>query len=226
MLSESRAIIRLGVRALLERERDFQVVEECGDGLETLRLVERLAPDVLVLDLALPRLNGLDVIFQIREKALPTRVVVLTLNANEAYVLAALRNGAFAYILKDSPVEELFTAVREAAAGRKYLAKPLSEITLKDYLAKANAGDWNQYESLTARQRQVVQLVAEGKSSREIGQLLGISRRTVETHRSQAMKLFGIKKQTELVRFVLQLGLRAPEALIDGEATEALPPKP
>ena len=207
VLSEGRAMVRQGVRALLDKEKDFSVVAEASDGLETVRLVERLKPNVVVLDLSLPGLSGLDVTRHIRDKSLPTRVVVLTMHANEAYVLEALRNGASAYVLKDSPIEELAAAIREVHAGRKYLGRPLSEIAIKDYLIKSNASQLNKFEALTARQREVVNLVAEGMSSREIGRLLGISRRTVETHRAQAMKVFGINKQTELVRFVLQKGI-------------------
>jgi len=207
VLAEDRVMVRQGVRALLASENDFSIVGECGDGLEAVTLVENLEPDVLVLDLMLPSLSGLDVVSHICQKPLPTRVVILTMHANEAYVLETLRNGAFVYVLKDTPFEELVTAIREVHAGRKYLCRPLSEIRIKDYLLKSNERQLNRFDSLTARQREVVQLVAEGKSSREIGRLLGISRRTVETHRAQAMKLFGVNKQTDLVRFVLQRGI-------------------
>jgi two-component system, NarL family, response regulator NreC len=207
VLAEDWVMVRQGVRALLELEKGFSIVGECGDGLETVKLVERLKPDVLVLGLMLPSLNGLDVVFHIGQKSLPTRAVILTMHANEAYVLEALRNGAYGYVLKDTPFEELVTAIREVHAGRKYLCRPLSEIRIKDYLLKSNERQLNRFETLTARQREVVQLVAEGRSSREIGRLLGISRRTVETHRAQAMKMFGVNKQTDLVRFVLQQGI-------------------
>jgi len=207
VLAEDRVMVRQGVRALLATENDFSIVGECGDGLEAVTLVENLKPDVLVLDLMMPSLNGLDVVSHISQKPLPTRVVILTMHANEAYVLEALRNGAYAYVLKDAPFEELVTAIREVHAGRKYLCRPLSEIRIKDYLLKSNKRQLNRFDMLTARQREVVQLVAEGKSSREIGCLLGISRRTVETHRAQAMKMFGVNKQTDLVRFVLQQGI-------------------
>jgi len=207
VLAEDRVMVRQGVRALLESEDGFSILGECGDGLEAVKLVEWLKPDVLVLDLMLPSLNGLDVVSHICRKSLPTRVVILTMHANEAYVLEALRNGAYAYVLKETPFEELVTAIREVHAGRKYLCRPLSEISMKEYLLKSNERPLDRFETLTARQREVVQLVAEGKSSRQIGRLLGISRRTVETHRAQAMKLFGVNKQTDLVRFVLQRGI-------------------
>ena len=227
VLSESRAIVRQGVRALLERDADFAVVGESADGLDTIRLVERLKPDVLVLDLMLPSLNGLEITAHIRDKSLPTRVVILTLHSNEAYVLEALRSGAYGYVLKDSSVDELATAIREVHAGRKYLGSPLSEISIKDYLLKSSATELSKFEALTGRQREVVYLVAEGKSSREIGRLLGISRRTVETHRAQAMKTFGINKQTELVRFVLEKGLPLlDQPTLHHRSRRQAPPKP
>src|SRR5580765_2653522 len=207
VLAEDWVMVRQGVRALLESEKGFSIVGECGDGLETVKLVERLKPDVLVLGLMLPSLNGLDVVCHLGQKSRPARAVILTMHANEAYVLEALRNGAYGYVLKDTPFEELVTAIREVHAGRKYLCRPLSEISIKDYLLKSNERQLNRFETLTARQRQVVQLVAEGKSSREIGHVLGISPRTVETHRAQAMKLVGVNKQTDLVRMVLLQGL-------------------
>jgi len=207
LLADDRVMVRQGVRALLESEDEFSIIGECGDGLQAVKLVELLKPDVLVLDLMMPSLNGLDVLSHIGQKLLPTRVVILTMHANEAYVLEALRNGAYAYVLKDTPFEELVTAIREVHAGRKYLCRPLSEISIKDYLLKANEQQLNRFETLTSRQREVVQLVAEGKSSREIGHVLGISPRTVETHRAQAMKLVGVNKQTDLVRMVLLQGI-------------------
>ncbi len=206
-LADDRVMVRQGLRALLESETDFSIIGECSDGLETVRLVERLKPDVLILDLMMPSLNGLDVMCHLGQKSLLTRVVVLTMHANEAYVLEALRNGAYAYVLKETPFEELVTAIHEAHAGRKYLCRPLSEIRIKDYLLRSNERQLDRFDTLTARQREVVRLVAEGKSSREIGHLLGISPRTVETHRAQAMKLFGVNKQTDLVRFALQQGI-------------------
>jgi DNA-binding NarL/FixJ family response regulator len=225
VLAESRAIVRQGVRALLEKDNAFSVVGETGDGLETVKMVERLRPDVLILDLMLPSLNGLDVAFLIREKTLATRVLFLTNYSNEAYVLEALRNGAYGYVLKDSPITELATAIRQVHSGRKFLGNPLSDISIKDYLVKSNASQLNKFEALTARQREVVNLVAEGKSSREIGRLLGISRRTVETHRSHAMKTFGINKQTDLVRFVLQKGIPLFDRSIPPSSGQN-PPKP
>ena len=212
VLSESRAIVRQGVRALLERDADFAVVGESADGLDTIRLVERLKPDVLVLDLMLPSLNGLEVTAHIRDKSLPTRVVILTLHSNEAYVLEALRSGAYGYVLKDSSVDELATAIREVHAGRKYLGTPLSEISIKDYLLKSSASELSKFEALTARQREVVYLVAEGKSSREIGRLLGEHESSVSRHLDRVRRdLRGA------VETILRRGFGAP----NGSAVQA-----
>src|SRR3989442_2349974 len=131
-LAEDRVLVREGVRALLEREPGFQIVGEAGDGLETLQLVNRLKPEVLVLDLILPRLNGLEVARRIRQEALPTRIVVLTQHAQEAFVIEAFRNGALGYVLKELPSDELVHAIREVRAGRRYLSSALAQIRIED----------------------------------------------------------------------------------------------
>ena len=202
VLSEDRVLVRQGIRALLEREPEFRIVAEAGDGLETLQLVQRFKPDVLVLDLMLPKMSGLEVTRRIRDDSLPTRVVILTVHAREAFVIEALRNGALGYVLKELPSEELVKAIREVRAGRRYLSEALAQIRIED-LQNDSTGGPEKPELLTARQREIVQLVAEGKSSREIAGRLGLSSRTVETHRANAMRALGINKQTELVRYAL-----------------------
>jgi DNA-binding NarL/FixJ family response regulator len=202
-LAEDWVLVREGVRALLEREPGFQIVDEAGDGLETLQLVKSLKPDVLVLDLMLPGLNGLEVTRRIRQESLPTRIVILTQHAQEAFVIEAFRNGALGYVLKELPSDELVKAIREVRAGRLYLSNNLAQIRIEDYLQKISAGSTGEQGTLTTRQQEIVQLVAEGKSSKEIGLRLGLSSRTVETHRANAMRVLGINKQTELVRYAL-----------------------
>jgi DNA-binding NarL/FixJ family response regulator len=203
MLAEDRVLVREGVRALLEQEPDFQIVGEAGDGITAFQLVRNLRPDVLVLDLVLPGLNGLEITRRIREASLPVRVVILTQYDRESFITEAFRNGASGYVLKELPSDELVNAIREAHAGRRYLGSALGPI--QDYLEKIGPGGTD--EPLTSRQRQIVQLVAEGKSSREIGLRLGLSPRTVETHRANVMHKLGLKKQTGLVRYAFTHGL-------------------
>jgi two-component system, NarL family, response regulator NreC len=212
-LAEDRVLVRQGIRALLEREPGFQIVGEAGDGLETLQLVGNLKPNVLVLDLILPGLNGLEVARRIRDALLPTRIVVLTQHARESYVTGAFRNGASAYVLKELPSDELVNAIREVQAGRTYLSSALAHIRIEDCPEETGASGMEKSGTLTARQLEIVRLVAEGKSSKEIGARLGLSRRTVETHRANAMRQLGLKKQTDLVRYALGQGIILPDTV-------------
>jgi len=207
LLADDHAVVRLGLRALIEDESDLALVGEAGDGLEVLPMVERLRPDVLVLDLIMPGLNGLEILREIPRRAPHTRVVVLSMHANEAYVLEALRHGAMGYVLKGSNAAELVRAVRSAAAGQRYLSPPLSERSLDAYAQQAQSPQPDLYESLTAREREVLHLAAEGHTSTEIAKRLFISPRTVETHRSNLMRKLGLETQTELVRYALRRGI-------------------
>lgn len=207
VLADDHQVVRQGLKALLEAEADFKVVGEAGDGLQTVLRVELTSPRVLVLDLMMPGLNGLDVIPQVKKCSPHTQVVILSMYSNEAYVLEALGSGASAYVLKDSSSGELVHAVREAAAGRRYLSPPLSDRAIEIYQQKAKAATLDRYETLTAREREVLHLVAEGHTSAEIAGRLGISGRTAETHRSHLMHKLDLHTQTELIRFALKRGI-------------------
>ena len=207
VLADDHHLVRQGLRALLEAEPGFCLVGEAGDGLEALELVRRLQPDVIVLDLVMPGLNGLEVTRQVKDGCPRTRVVILSMHANEAYVLEALKNGASAYVLKDSSVIELVRAVREVAAGRRYLSPPLSERAIETYIQKAQELTLDAYETLTNREREVLHLAAEGHSNPEIADRLSISSRTVETHRANMMRKLDLHSQTDLIRYALQRGI-------------------
>ena len=207
VLADDHQIMRQGLLALLTGEKDFRVIGEAGDGLEAVHLVERLKPDVLVVDLMMPGLNGLEVIRHVRKSSPSTRIVVLSMHKNEAYVWEALKNGAVAYVLKDSTAADLIKAVREASAGRHYLSPPLSQGAITTYLQKSKTGVLDLYDTLTRREREILQLSAESKTSAAIGAQLFISPRTVEAHRANLMRKLGIHKQTELVRYALQRGI-------------------
>ena len=207
VLADDHHIVRQGLRALLEGESDLTVVGEAGDGLETVQSVEELNPKVLVLDLMMPGLNGLDVLKQIKKRVPQTQIVILSMYSNEAYVLEALSNGASAYVLKDSHSNELIQAVREAAAGRRYLSPPLSARAIEVYQEKAKAATIDKYETLTTREREVLHLAAEGHTNNEIAARLGISSRTAETHRSNLMHKLDLHTQADLIRFALRRGL-------------------
>ncbi len=207
VLADDHHVVRQGLRTLLEAEPDFSVVGETGDGVEAAQLVERLRPDVLVLDLMMPGLNGLEVTRQVSQRSPQTHVVILSMHASEAHVLEALRSGAAGYVLKESTSAELVLAVREAVAGRRYLSSPLSERAIEVYMQKAESTALDPYETLTAREREVLYLVAEGHTNAEIADRLFISRRTVETHRANLMRKLGLRTQTELISYALRRGI-------------------
>ena len=207
ILADDHPVVRRGMQALLEAEPDFAVVGEAGDGLETVRLVERLQPDVLILDLMMPGLSGLEALPTIRQRSPRTRVVVLSMHSNNAFVATALKDGATGYVLKGSDEENLVRAVREAAAGRRFLSPPVTEIAIDAYIEQARAARLDPHETLTAREREVLQLAAEGKTGGEIAARLHISQRTVENHRANVMRKLGLKNQSELVRYAVRRGL-------------------
>lgn len=203
LLADDHQVVRQGLRALLEAESDFAVVGETGDGLEALQLVERLRPTVLVLDLMLPSLSGLEVARRTRRLSPHTRVVVLSMVGELAYVAEALRGGATAFVLKKSTAKELVLAIRRSVAGDRYLSPPLSEEAVEQHRQWAK-GVSDPYQTLTRREREVLQLVGEGLTSAEIAGRLVISPRTVETHRRHLVRKLGLHGQAALVRFALQ----------------------
>jgi two-component system, NarL family, response regulator NreC len=192
------------MRDLLESEADFSVVGEAGSGLDTLGLVERLQPDVLILDLMMPGLGGLETLHIIRQRSPQTRVVIFSMHSSIAFVGEALKNGATGYVLKGCEEEQLVRAVREAAAGRRFLSPPVTDCAIDAYIEQARAAPLDPHETLTAREREVLQLTAEGATSLEIGARLHISHRTVENHRTSLMKKLGLKNHAELVRYALR----------------------
>ncbi len=208
VLVDDHPIVRQGLRTLLEGEDACEIVGEAADGLTAVELIVRLRPDVAVVDVQLPDLNGLEVVRRVRDQAPETRVVVLSMFADEPYVLDALRHGAAAYVLKDSATTDLIDAVHAAVAGRRYLSAPLTERAIDAHARRADEASrpLDRYELLTAREREVLQLAAQGMSNAEIGVRLAVSPRTVETHRANLLRKLGLQTQTDLVRFVVGRG--------------------
>jgi DNA-binding NarL/FixJ family response regulator len=207
VLADDHAVVRQGLRALLKAEPGFEVIGETDDGLEALSVVERLRPAVLILDVMMPGLNGLDVARQIARRFPATRVVVLSMYGDQAHILEALRNGAAAYVFKGSDATEIVRAIREVSAGRRYLSPSLSEHALADYVEKAKVAPVDSYETLTTREREVLHLAAEGYTNVQIGERLSVSPRTVEVHRAHLMHKLGLSNQTDLVRYALRRGI-------------------
>lgn len=207
VVADDHPVFRLGLRAVLETEPDFVVMGETSDGLEALDLVARRKPDVLITDLRMPSLNGLEVTRLIKHRKLETRVIILSIYSDERSVRQALRNGVDGYILKDCEAAEIVEAVREVAGGRRYLCPRLSERTDRLVTEKPGARQPDPYETLTPRERQVLQLAAEGLTSTKIGTRLKISPRTAESHRASLMRKLDLRSQSELIRFALKRGI-------------------
>jgi DNA-binding NarL/FixJ family response regulator len=207
VLADDHPIVRRGLQAVLNEEPDFSVVGVAFDGLEAVRVAERLNPDVMILDLMMPGLSGLEVLRIIRERSLRTRTVILSMYCSRAFVAQALQNGAIGYVLKDSTEEDLSCAVREAAAGRRFLSRPVSDTAINAYIELSKTSSFDPHETLTPRQREVLQLAAEGKTNAEMAARLHISQRTVENHRAILMQKLRLQNQTELIRHAIRHGL-------------------
>jgi len=205
LLADDQVIVREGVRALLERE-GFEVVAEASDGREAVRLATTLQPDIAIFDLGLPVLNGLDATREILRASPGTRSIVLTVLAERQNVLDALRAGAKGYVVRTQAAADLLLAIHEVSRGAIYLSPSISGIVVEAYLTLSDAPS----DPLTPRERQVLQLVAEGRRTREIADLLGVSVKTAESHRVRIMGKLGIRQTAGLVRYAIRQGLIAP----------------
>jgi DNA-binding NarL/FixJ family response regulator len=200
--------VRDGLRAIFSMAPDFTIVGESGDGLEAVELVTKLKPDLLLLDLMLPSLHGLEVIRQVKQHAPSCRILVLSMHENDAYAVEALRSGASGYILKAAPSSELLQAAREVAAGRRFLSAAMAKLTSPVAgNGSTEAPPRDPYDDLSNRERQVLQLVAEGYSNSAIAARLHISPRTVEVHRANLMRKLKLESANALVRFAIKRGL-------------------
>ncbi len=211
LLADDHALVRAGFRLLLGQTSGITVVGEASTGHEALRLVETLLPDVVLMDISMPGLNGLEAVRRIAEQFPRVRVVILSMHANEEYVRQALRSGANGYLLKDAATAELELAVRAVYRGNTYLSPQISRQVVEDYLQREGEPSPGPFELLTARQREVLQLIAEGHTTRQIAQMLGVSVKTVETHRQQLMDRLDIHDVPGLVRYAIRIGLVRPE---------------
>ncbi|MBS1811808.1 MAG: response regulator transcription factor [Acidobacteria bacterium] len=207
VLADDHPIVRRGLRSVLEAEQGFTLIGEVGEGLEAVRMVESLQPDVLITDLMMPGLTGLEVTRQVKQRVPQTKVIILSMHATESYVLEALRNGANGYVLKDTVADELVRAIREVLVGRRYLSSQLSERAIESYVQKAESTAVDSYDSLTTREREVLKLAAEGLTNVEIAERLYISPRTAETHRANLLKKLNLSNHTELIRYAIRRGI-------------------
>jgi len=204
LLADDHVIVRQGLRALLEAHVGFRVIGEARDGIEALALIKELKPDVAVLDIMMPGLNGLEVSREVQNL---TRVVILSMYNDRSYVSEALQQGAFGFVLKDASADELILAIQAACRNEYYLSKPLSDQPISTYVKETTVPKNDPYETLTAREKQVVQLIVEGNRTDVIASRLNISPRTVEQHRAHIMAKYCVHTQTELVKRAIKKGL-------------------
>jgi DNA-binding NarL/FixJ family response regulator len=205
VLADDHTLVRAGIRALLDRMPDVEVVGEAGEGSEAVAQVAATRPDVLLADVAMPGMGGLEAAERLRREFPDVRVVMLSMHANEEYVLQALRAGASGYLLKDAASVELDLALRAAVAGQTYLSPAISRQMIDSYMTRVAGGATP--EPLTPRQREILRLIAEGKSTKEIAFALTISVKTVETHRSQLMDRLDIHDVAGLVKYAIRTGI-------------------
>ena len=208
VIAEDHTIVREGLRALLSSEPDFEVIGTAGDGREAIDRVEELSPDVVLMDLSMPKLHGLEAIGEIKRRTPETRVLVLTIHKEEESVLAALEAGVSGYCVKDTSPEELVTAVRTVMNGRAYLSTEVSRTVIDGYVkGRKEVKHHSPWDSLTAREREILKLIAENYRNREIGDMLCISVRTVEKHRQNLMNKLGLHSVSALTAFAIDRGL-------------------
>jgi DNA-binding NarL/FixJ family response regulator len=210
LIAEDHALVRAGFRALLSSRPGIQVVAETGDGQQALRLIPETQPDVILMDISMPGLNGLEATARVVSEHPKVRVIILSMHADEEYVLRALRAGASGYLLKDSDAAELELAITAVVRGEIYLSPQVSKHVIADYLRLVGS-ESGTHEPLTPRQREVLQLIAEGHTTKQIAQILSVSEKTAMTHRAQLMQRLDIHDIAGLVRYAIRIGLVSPE---------------
>jgi DNA-binding NarL/FixJ family response regulator len=212
ILAEDHTIVRKGLRSLLEGEEDIEVIGEAGNGKEAITLVEQKKPDIVVMDIGMPELNGLEATRRIKKKFPQTKVLILTMHTNEEYVFEILQAGASGYIVKKAAPTELVSALRAVEQGESFLSPSISKKVIDEYLQRAGeAKRRGAFELLTDREREVLQLIAEGNSTRGIAGRLFISTKTVETHRSNLMEKLDLHGTADLTRYAIRMGIVDPE---------------
>jgi two-component system, NarL family, response regulator NreC len=208
ILADDHAVMRRGLRLVLEQQEDFEVVGEASDGREAVNLAETIKPDVAVLDITMPNLNGIEAAHQISARQLGVSTIVLSMHADESFVLRALKAGARAYLLKESAEGDLINAVRLVSEGKSFFSPIVSRMLVEDYVRQLQDRDIeDSYELLTLREREILQLIAEAKSNKEIAGMLNLSLYTVETHRSNILEKLNLHSVPELILYAVRKGV-------------------
>ena len=207
VIAEDHTIVRDGLRALLALDPDLEVAGEACDGLEVIKCVEKLTPDLVLMDLSMPRMDGMEAIREIKSRIPEIKILVLTVHENEECVLAAFRAGANGYVLKEATHAELIMAIKAALAGRRYISPAISDKVIEGYLEVKRVTVESAWDKLTSREREILKLVAEGYKNKEIADFLCISVRTVEKHRSNLMKKLNLHSVSAITAFAIEKGL-------------------
>jgi len=211
LLADDHKIIRDGLRSLLEKEKDMVVAGEAENGRQALQLTRKLNPDVIIMDISMPDLNGIDAAKQILGEQPGVKIVALSMHSEKQFVEGMIKAGVSGYLLKDTAFEELVKAVRLVCAGKKYLSPDITEIVLQDYKQPPDANDHQPANLLSSREREVLQLIAEGRATRVIADILHVSVKTVETHRKNIMDKLGLYTVAEMTKYAVRHGITSIE---------------
>jgi two-component system response regulator NreC len=210
LLADDHTVMRRGLRALLERQTGFVVVAEAADGREAVDIAAAICPDVAVIDIGMPNLNGIEAARRITEKRPETAVVILSMHADESYVLRALKSGARGYLLKDSPEEDLINAIRAVHQGKAFFSPEISKMLAEDYMRQMRQrGVEDSYELLTPREREILQMLGEGNSNKDVATKLNLSLHTVETHRGNVLEKLNLHSTAEMILYAVRKGIVA-----------------
>lgn len=210
LLADDHGIVRRGLKSLLESQPGLSVIGEAADGLEALRLCSELAPDLLIIDISMPLMNGIEVASRAQKLEAAPAVIILSMHADESYIMRALAAGARGYLVKDATDEDLIPAVRAVAAGKPFFSPTVAAVLMEDYVRQLRArGLSDSYELLTDREREILQLLAEGRSNKEVAALLDVGLSTVETHRANLMQKLNLHNTAEIVLYAVRKGIIA-----------------